>query len=270
MRQAVFLEQAGDDVRDRGAVFGVLVHEGDVIDLLSAGLHVLEEVEIDFGEVAGHRRRPEEPFEAALGEIGRDQLAVDEGNAVFLGDRARRQRDAGLIGAGERNHFFLGDQAKRLVLPGRGAALVVGEHHLDLGAAEALEAGILRHRQVAERGIAVVDDLDRGFDRRLGVHAGAGRVAAQGKDRADLDGLVLGRGRTRHHCRHRDGGKQPDDMLQSHFEISASHPLPGSFGPGYAGHRRPALLLLVAQALHGRFGMGKLTAVAADAASTIN
>jgi hypothetical protein len=170
------------------------VNEGDVVDLLSARLHLLEEVEIDFGEIASHRRRPEEPFETALGEIGRHRLAIDEGNAVFFGDRTRRQRDAGLIGAGERNHFFFRDQAKRLVLPGSGAALVVGKHHLDLGAAKTLEACVLRHRQVAERGIAAVDDLDRGFDGRLGVHAGAGRVAAQGKDRADLDRLVLGRG----------------------------------------------------------------------------
>ena len=48
------------------------------------GLHVLQEVEIDLGEVACHRRRAEEPFEAALGEIGRDQLAVDRNGMPYF------------------------------------------------------------------------------------------------------------------------------------------------------------------------------------------
>ena len=143
----------------------------------------VEEVVIDLGEVGRDRRGAEEPFEAALGQIGRDRLAVDEGNAVFLGDRARRQRDAGLIGAGERDHLLFGDQPQRLVLPGRRAALVVGEHHLDLGAAEAGKPGVLRQREIAELGMRVVDDVHRDFDRGLGVDAGAGGVAAQRKDR---------------------------------------------------------------------------------------
>src|SRR5437016_3302919 len=42
--ETILLEQAGDDVRNRGAVFGVFMHQSDVIDLLSAGLHLLEEV----------------------------------------------------------------------------------------------------------------------------------------------------------------------------------------------------------------------------------
>src|SRR5437016_3302922 len=67
--ETILLEQAGDDVRNRGAVFGVFMHQSDVIDLLSAGLHLLEEVEIDSGEISGHRRCPEEPFETALSEI---------------------------------------------------------------------------------------------------------------------------------------------------------------------------------------------------------
>ena len=41
--------------------------------------------------------------------------------------------------------------------------------------------------------MVVVDDVDGDLDRGLGVHAGARRVAAQGKDRADLDGLLGGR-----------------------------------------------------------------------------
>ncbi len=140
------------------------------------------------------------------------------GNAVFLRDRARRQRNAGLIGAIERNHLLFRDQAKRLVLPDRGAALVVGEYRFDLGAAEAGQTGVLRQRQITEFRVRVVDDVDRSLDRRLGVHAGTGGVAAQGKDRADLDGLVLGRSRSRQRNRKRGGAKQPEEMLEFHVK----------------------------------------------------
>ena len=147
----------------------------DGVGLGAGGLHVLEEVEIDLGEIGGDRRGAEEPFEAALGQIGGHQLAVEERNSVFFGDRARRQRDAGLIGAGERHHLLFGDQPQRLVLSGGGAALVIGENHFDLGAAEAREPGILRQREIAELGMGVVDDIHRDFERGLGVDAGRWR-----------------------------------------------------------------------------------------------
>src|SRR6266567_2827231 len=136
--------------------------------------------------------------------------------SVFLRDSARRQRNAGLIGAIERNDLFLRDQAQRLVLADRGAALVVGEYRFDLGAAKPGQTGVLRQRQITEFRVGVVDDVDRSLDRRLGVHAGAGGVAAQGKDRADLDGLVLGRCRTRQRNRNRGSAEQPEDMLKFH------------------------------------------------------
>ena len=197
--------------------------------LAPGGLHVLEEVVIDLGEVGGDRRRAKEPLEAALGQIGGNRLTVDEGNSVFLGNRARRQRDAGLIGAGERNHLLFGDQPQGLVLSGRGAALVIGENHLDLGAAEPGEAGILRQREIAEFGMGVVDDIHRGLDRGLGMDAGAGGVAAQREYCADLDGLVLRRSMARQDNGNRGGTKQPEDMLESHVEVSERcDPIPGS------------------------------------------
>ena len=190
---ALFLEGAGDHVLATEVPYSVLSCTSAMLSVLApAAFMSVQEVGIDLGEVGGDRRDAEEPFEAALGEIGGNRLAVDEGNAVFLGDRARRQRDAGLIGAGQRHHLFFRDQAQRLVLSGRRAALVVGEDHLDLGAAEAGEARVLRQREIAELGMGVVDDVHRDFDRGLGVNAGAGGVAAQREDRADLDGLVLG------------------------------------------------------------------------------
>ena len=219
------LKALGDHARDRGAVFGIVVDQRDVVGLGARGLHVLQEVVIDLGEVRCHRRDAKEPFEAALGEVGGDRLAVDERNPVFLGDRACRERDARLIGAGERHHLFFGDQPQRLVLSGGRAALVVGKHHVDLGAAEPRQSGVFRQREIAELGMRVVDDVHRDFDRRLGMNAGAGGVAAQRENRADLDGLVLRRRVARQSNRNRGGAQQPEDMLESHVETPPRGPI---------------------------------------------
>src|SRR6266478_5305356 len=73
----------------------------------------------------------------------------------------------------------------------------------------------------------VVDDVDRGLDRRLAVDAGAGGVAAQRIDRADLDGFVLGQCYTRQRNRNRGGAKQPEDMPKFHGDVSErSHAMP--------------------------------------------
>ena len=185
------------------------MHQRDAVGLGAGCLHVGEEVVIDLREVGRDRRGAEEPFEAALGEVGRDRLAVDEGNAVFLGDRTGRQRDAGLVGAGQRDHLLFRDQAQRLVLAGRGAALVIGEHQLDLGAAETGQAGILGQREIAEFGMRVVDDVDRDLEPGLAMKAGAGRVAGQRQNNADLD-LVLGGRLARERERDRGGARQPE------------------------------------------------------------
>ena len=107
-----------------------------------------------------------------------------------LGDGAGGHRDAGLVGADEGGHLLLGDQAQRLVLARGRRALVVGEDDLDLGAAEARQALAVGERHILQVGIAVVDEIDGQLDGRLRVAAGARRVAAQGIDGPDLDGLL--------------------------------------------------------------------------------
>ena len=94
--------------------------------------------------------------------------------------------------------------------PVGGAALVVGEHHLDLGAAETGKPGALGEREIAELGMIIVDDVHRHFDGGLGVDAGAGGIAGQGKDGADLDDLVLGGRVARERERDRGGARQPE------------------------------------------------------------
>src|SRR4051795_13665358 len=64
----------------------------------------------------------------------------------------------------------------------------------------------------------VVDDVDRGLDRRLGVDARARRVAAQRKDPADLDRFFLGRGIACEHKGNRGGIKQPEHMFECHLD----------------------------------------------------
>ena len=120
--------------------------------------------------------------------------------------------------------------------------------------------------------MAVVDDLDRGFDRGLGVHAGAGGVAAQRKDRADLDGLSWAAGRTRQRHRHRGGRKQPDDILQFHCDILRKFPpSAGLFEPWICrGITARALLLLVASSIAWPVDRGKLRRLRAHAVQTIN
>ena len=248
------LNAVGDGVGDRVAVFGVVMHQRDAVGLGAGRLHVGEEVVIDLREVGRDRRGAEEPFEAALGEVGRNQLAVDEGNAVFLGDRAGGQRDAGLIGAGQRDHLLFGDQAQRLVLPGRGAALVIGEHHLDLGAAETGKAGALGEREIAELGMGVVDDVDRDFDRGLGMNAGAGGVAASaGKIAPILTTLSSADALARERERDRGGARQPEQCPEIHNDGSPKAPASADLSEERT--RMLAMfalpLFLARQALHG-------------------
>src|SRR5207237_2614630 len=106
-------------------------------------------------EVARDRRGAEEPFESALGQIRCDRLTGEERNAVFFGDCACGECDAGLIGAGEGRDLLFGDQAQRLVLSSCRTALVVREHHFDLSAAEPRESGILGEWEIAELGMSV-------------------------------------------------------------------------------------------------------------------
>ena len=111
------------------------------------------------------------------------------------------------------------ERPRSLVLTGGGAALIIGEHNFDLGAAEAGKACALGQREVSELGMVVIDDIDSDFDRRLGVIAGAGGIAAKGKDRADLDGLLReGPAGQRH--RHDGSREQPEHMPEFHVIVS--------------------------------------------------
>jgi hypothetical protein len=71
--------------------------------------------------------------------------------------------------------------------PGRRAALVVGEHDLDLGAAETGKPGPWRAGN-AELGMVVVDDVDATSTPPCMIPALAALPLRE--DRADLDGLL--------------------------------------------------------------------------------
>src|SRR6516162_11464797 len=199
--------------------YSVLSWTNVMLSTLAPAAHVGEEFVIDLCKVGRDRRGTEEPFEPAFGEAGSHRLAVDEGNAVFLGDGADGQRDARLVGADKRDDLFFRDQAQRLVLADGGAALVVGEHDLDLGPSKAGKSGALGERKIAELGMIVVDDVDSHFNCGLGMDAGAGGIAAQGKDRTDLDGLLCDR-HARQRKRHRGSREQPEHMLEFHVIVS--------------------------------------------------
>ncbi len=165
---------------------------GDLVDLHALGFLVLDEVHVDPRDVGADRRRAEEPFEAPLGQARRDRGAGQERLAIALGDGAGRLGDAGLIGAVERVDVLLRDQAQCLVLAGRRAALLVGEHQLDLAPTEVGQARGPGQRHRREIGMLVVDEVDREFERSLGRAAGRGGVAGQRQQRADAHGPVLG------------------------------------------------------------------------------
>ena len=220
---------------DRGAIVGILVDDRDRLDRIGAlGLDVLEKIHVGLGDAGRDRRGAEEILEAALGEVGGDQFAGQERDAVALGDRTRGLGHRRLIGAGQRHHLLLGDQAQRLVLAGRRAALVVGEHDLDLGVAEVGQAGAGGKRQLAEFRMRLVDDLGRELDPGLARGAGARGVAGQGIDGADLDALlrVGARGRSR------QDGCQREGQNEGGFHLT----LPKILATRTAGFRQPGLV----------------------------
>ncbi|MFO1108980.1 MAG: hypothetical protein U1E61_07350 [Bradyrhizobium sp.] len=104
----------------------------------------------------------------------------------------------------------------------------------------------------------VVDDVHRHFDGGLGVDAGAGGVAAQGENSADLDGLLRDRSAGQRK-RHGGGRNQPEHMPEIHVMVSKGYALAlGLLNLGLL--EKPAarcvavfvFLFLVAQALHAR------------------
>src|SRR5258708_32584499 len=76
----------------------------------------------------------------------------------------------------------------------------------------------------------VVDDIDSGFDRGLGMDADAGGIAAHRVQRADLDDLVLRQSMACQDNRNRGSTKRPEDMLESHVKglRNVSHTTPNA------------------------------------------
>jgi len=94
----------------------------------------------------------------------------------IFGDGAGRQRDAGLIGAAQRDNLLFRDQPQRLFCPTRAAWL--SANIASTLAAETARPAFFASGKLPIRD-GIVDDVDRGLDRGLAVHAGAGCVAAQ-------------------------------------------------------------------------------------------
>src|SRR6516225_732092 len=95
--------------------------------------------------------------------------------------------------------------------------------------------------------MGIVDDIQRDFDGVFGMKAGARRVACQRKDRADLDNLVLRRGRARQHARDSGGASEPEEVSQLHLTASEKFPddvLISSCGVSSARYRLLLRLLL--------------------------
>jgi hypothetical protein len=82
-REPVLLEQAGDDVGDRRAVFGIFMHQRHGVGLLAGGPHFLEEIEIDLGEIAGHRRGAEEPLKTRSMRLAGTDSPLTKGMPYF-------------------------------------------------------------------------------------------------------------------------------------------------------------------------------------------
>ena len=115
----------------------------------------------------------------------RGGIGGDIGHAVAFAGNAGGRRCRGVERAGDGDDLLLGDQALGLGTRFLRIALMIGKHQLDPGVAEPGEAGILRRRKIEVMG--VVDDVDGGFQRMLGVCADLGAGTGERPDRADRD-----------------------------------------------------------------------------------
>ena len=122
-------------------------------------------------------------LETAFMQARRGIVGRDERDLVALADLADGHRDRALIGADDGADFFLGDQAFGLGAALLRIGLVVGEHEADLGAAEAGQAFALCQRQIEI--VILVDDVERGLVRLLGIDAHLGAGAGERIDHAD-------------------------------------------------------------------------------------
>ena len=139
-------------------------------------------------------RHAEKVLEAALGQSGRGGVRTDVGDLQPLGGLTGGFGHRTLVGADHRHTLLLGDQTFRLRQAVLGVALRVGVNDLDLGAAQVGDP--LRFREGQVQVVLAVDDLHRQVDAPFAVHSRSGQVSGQGVNRADLDYLLLGQGRS--------------------------------------------------------------------------
>ena len=87
-------------------------------------------------------------------------------------------------------HLFFGDQPQGLILSRSRCALVIGKNHLDLGPFHIGQARLFGQRQITQFGMRLVDDFKRCFNGRLCRRPRTRRIAAQGINGTDLDGVL--------------------------------------------------------------------------------
>ena len=77
---------------DRGAIIGVLVDDGDDVDLLARLLQVVEKLDIGLGEIRRDRAVRKVHLKPRCGDVRGDRIGHQERNALPLGHRGRDQR----------------------------------------------------------------------------------------------------------------------------------------------------------------------------------
>ena len=178
-----------------GAEDGVLMEQRQRVDLGALLLHGVEEVEHRGRKHLVMRRGTEIEFEAAAMQARRGIIRRDERDLVALADLADGDGDRALIGADDRADLLLRDQAFGLGAALLRIGLVIGEYEADLGAAKAGQAFALRQRQIEI--VVLVDDIERGLERLLGIDAHLGAGAGERIDHTDHHFGSLGAGRDR-------------------------------------------------------------------------
>ena len=200
-----------------GAEDGVLVEQRQRVDLGALLPHRVEEIEHGGREHLVMGSGAEIEFEAAFMQARRGIVGRDERNLVALANLADGDGDRALIGTDDGADLFLGDQAFGLGAALLRISLVVGEHETDLGAAKAGQTFALRQRQIEI--VILVDDVERGLERLLGIDA---HLRAGAGERIDHTDHHFGSLRTRRdgsECGGGSGSKQNFSAREVHGDI---------------------------------------------------
>ena len=165
----------------RSAESGVLVKDRDLVDFGRAAEQVSGKSELGFADHAAFGRDLEDVLETAPGQ----QIGIrhrDQGHIAALGDFGNRQRQRRGEGTKDRAAVVFGDHALGHGGSGGGCRSRVGNHQIDLGAAQAFESA---------GGIDFVSDQ---LDALARVDAELRIGTRQRQDHADIDCLALGPG----------------------------------------------------------------------------